>query len=97
MNKNKLGEGGRNEKGIQGEETAYANVLKSSISKELREVVYVWIVRSVRMVHQKDRGEDPNQANKVGQREVELSPLRDQYWGQGRLQRNDCRIVSHQS
>ena len=49
------------------------------------------------MVHQKDRGEDPNQANKVGQREVELSPLRDQYWGQGQLQRNDCRIVSHQS
>ena len=46
MNKNKLGEGGRKEKGTQGEETAYANVLKSSISKELREVVYVWIVRS---------------------------------------------------
>lgn len=46
MNKNKLGEGGRNEKGIQGEETAYANVLRSIISKELRKAVYVWIVRS---------------------------------------------------
>ena len=46
MSKNKLGEGRKNEKGIQEEETAYANVLRSSISsisKELREAVYVWI------------------------------------------------------
>ena len=46
MTKNKLREGGGKGKRILGEETACANVLRQNKSRELREEVCVWIIRS---------------------------------------------------